>query len=275
MDLEDGYYQVEALDADTFAIGEPLYKQQNWSFLLIGTDRALLFDTGSYFGDITGVVGRRVQVPLTAMPSHMHYDHLGNVLRFGHVALPDLPVLRACAEGDWVEPTETLFLGVHENREAPRFQVNEWLEIGSRVDLGGRVVELIHTPGHTPDSVSLWEPVRERLYASDFLCRGQLYGHTPGARLDQYLATARRVAALIGPGTAIYGAHGNAGPDKTGGDRPSEPPLLDLGDLTALIRNLEALEADPPKLSGDQTVIVPVSDRTELVVGAEGLVLGG
>ena len=271
MTLEDGYYQVEALDDQTFAIGEPLYEQQNWSFLLLGTDRALLFDTGSYFGDLTGVVGRRVQGRLTAMPSHMHYDHLGNVLRFDHVALPDLPLLRACAVGNDVEPTETLFLGVHEDRQAPRFHVAEWLEIGSRIDLGGRVVELLHTPGHTPDSVSLWEPVRDRLYASDFLCRGQLYGHTPGARLDHYLATARRIAAMIGPGTSIYGAHGNAGPNKTGGDRPSEPPLLDQDDLSALIRRLEALEADPPTLSGDETVIVPVSDRVELVVGAEAL----
>ncbi len=76
---------------------------------------------------------------------------------------------------------------------------------------------------------------------------------------------------MIGPGTAIYGAHGNAGPDQTGAERPSEPPLLDQGDLSALIRRLEALEADPPQLSGDQTVIVPVSDRTELVVGAGAL----
>jgi len=266
MHLEDGYYQVEALDAGTFAIGEPLYEQQNWSFLLMGAERALLFDTGSYFGDITGVVGRRVRGPLTALPSHMHYDHLGNVLRFDHVALPDLPVLRACATGGEVEPTETLFLGVHEDRRAPRFPVAEWVPIGATIDLGGRQLELLHTPGHSPDSVSLWEPARDRLYAADFLCRGQLYGQTPGARPAEYLATARRLAGMITPGTAIYGAHGNAGDG-----RPSEPPLLDSGDVAALIRRLEALEADPPALRGDQTVIVPVSGRVEMVVGADAL----
>ena len=269
MDLEDGYFQVEALDAQTFAIGEPLYEQQNWSFLLVGEARALLFDTGSYFGDITGVVGRRVSGHLTALPSHMHFDHLGNVLRLDHVALPDLPVLRDCATDDWVEPTDTLFLSDFENREPPRFRVAEWLAIGTTIDLGGRQLELLHTPGHSPDSVSLWEPARDRLYAADFLCHGQLYAQTPGARLDQYLRTARRVAGMIGPGAAIYGAHGNAGEG-----RPSVPPRLDRADLTALIQRLEALQADPPALIGEQTMIVPVSDRVEMVVGAESLIRG-
>ncbi len=268
--LEDGWYAVRDLDADTFAIGEPLYEQRNWSYLIRGAERALLFDTGSYYGEIAPVVARRWSGPLVVLPSHMHYDHLGNVGRFDHVALPELPVLRACeargAPGGRVTPTDALFLGEDEGREPPEFAVAEWLAVGSEIDLGGRVLRLLHTPGHSPDSVSLWEPGRDRLYAADFLYPGQLYAQTPGASLVDYLLAARAVAELIGPATRILGAHGLEGP-------PDAPPLPELApaDLAALIVRLEAVLAEPPALDGGETVTLPVSAALELIVGPGAL----
>jgi len=149
--FEDDWYAVQALDDDTFAIGEPGYYQQNWTYLLCGTERALLFDTGSFAGDITGVVARRHETPLTAFPSHMHFDHLGKVTKFDRVAIADLDILRACAQGDVLVPTEDLFLGAWEKRQAPRISVGDWLAPGTAIDLGGRTVEIVHTPGHSPD----------------------------------------------------------------------------------------------------------------------------
>ncbi len=265
MALEDAWYHVEALDGASFAIGEPLYEQQNWSYLLVGGDRSLLFDAGSYFGDITGVVARRAMGRLTVLPSHMHYDHLGNITRFAEVALPDLEVLRACEARGVVTPSETLFLGHHEGRSAPSFRVADWLPVGSEIDLGGRVLQLLHTPGHSPDSVSLWEPARNRLYSADFLYRGPLYAQTPGADLAEYLAAARRVAALTGD-AAIYGAHGDTRP----GAAP-EVPRLDGPDLEALVERLEALGAAPPALGSEEKRTYPVSARMQIIVGAGAL----
>jgi glyoxylase-like metal-dependent hydrolase (beta-lactamase superfamily II) len=258
--LEDGWYHVEPLDEQTFAIGEPRYHQQNWSYLLIGGHRSLLFDTGSYHGDITGVVRRRVHGSLTALPSHMHYDHLGNVTRFDHVALPDLPVLRACATGSLVTPGSQLFLGKSENRRPPAFKVTEWLAIGDSIDLGGRRLQILHTPGHSPDSVSLWEPERNRLLAADFLYFGGLYAHTPGASLAEYLSASRRLRALIRDDTAIFGAHG----DDLPGEQPS-PPRLTAADLAALVACLQALRGNPPALMPGETGKVDVSSRMHLL----------
>jgi glyoxylase-like metal-dependent hydrolase (beta-lactamase superfamily II) len=259
MKLEDAWYLVEELDPGTFAIGEPRYRQQNWSYLVAGTERSLLFDTGSYYGDISGVVGRRAKGPLTALPSHMHYDHLGNVTRFDRIALPDLAVLRACADGGRVTPSATLFLGRSENRIPPSFDVAEWLEPDGWIDLGGRQLQMLHTPGHSPDSVSLWEPERDRLLAADYLYRGELYAQVPGASLADYLATARRLAGIIGPGTAIYGAHADA----------PTAPLLGKPDLEALIRRLEALEADPVRPAAGETRTVEVAPGLWLIIGAD------
>ena len=173
--LEDDWYAVQRIDERTFAIGEPHYYQQNWSYLLLGDERALLFDTGSFERDITGVVSRRADTAVTALPSHMHFDHLGNVTRFDRVVLADLDVLRAMAPGDVMTPAEHLFLGAWDKLEAPTFAVADWLAIGSTIDLGGRTLELVHTPGHSPDSVSLHEASAKRFYAADFLYGGDLF----------------------------------------------------------------------------------------------------
>jgi hydroxyacylglutathione hydrolase len=234
--LEDDWYAVEALDGETFAIGEPDYYQQNWSYLFVGESASLLFDTGSFYGDITGVVGRRAKGPLTAFPSHMHFDHLGNVTRFETVALADLDMLRRMAPGDVMTPEEAVFLGAWEERAAPRFKVARWLEIGSEIDLGGRRLEVLHTPGHSPDSVSLYEAAAKRLYAADFLYGGDLYGQVPGASLPAYLEAAEALAGRLPEDVAIYCAHGNV---EEGGVHAA--PVLGYADLTDLVAGLRAV----------------------------------
>lgn len=255
------WYNVHQIVPGLTAIGEPRYEQQNWSYLIEGSERALLFDTGSWFGDMAGLVAGLTDKPLRVLPSHMHYDHLGSVHRFDDVVLPDLPVLRACEADGCVTPTEALFLGSYEGHEAPCFAVAEWLEIGAEIDLGGVVLRLMHTPGHSPDSVSLWWPEADILLAADYLYHGPLFAQVPGASLGDYLATARALLGVVGDKTAIYGAHGDAADAGT-----ARAPMLDRGDLEALADRLDALHVtEPPKAEAEH----PVSERCHLLVGAE------
>jgi hydroxyacylglutathione hydrolase len=97
--MVDDYFAVEDLGDGTFAIGEPRYYQQNYSYLIVGQTRAVLFDSGSGTRDISGVVAGLTKLPVTVIASHLHFDHLGGIGVFEHVGMIDLPQTRADVSG--------------------------------------------------------------------------------------------------------------------------------------------------------------------------------
>ena len=114
----DDYFVVEAIDPTTFAIGEPRYYQGNYSYLILGAQRAILFDAGTGLRDIEPVVRSLTRLPVTVIASHLHFDHVGALGRFEKTALVDEPSLRARAKdsrltlrrySSWALPTACQF----------------------------------------------------------------------------------------------------------------------------------------------------------------------
>ena len=85
------YFTIELVAPDTYAIGEPRYWQQNYSYLIIGSDSALLFDAGPGVRDMRATAQSLTDKPITLLPSHFHYDHVGNNNTFDTIAVVDLP----------------------------------------------------------------------------------------------------------------------------------------------------------------------------------------
>ena len=95
----DDYFLVQTLDPTTFAIGEPRYYQGNYSYLILGEHRAVLFDAGTGFRDIVPVVRSLTHLPVTVIASHLHFDHVGSLGHFDKTAALDAASLRGTSPG--------------------------------------------------------------------------------------------------------------------------------------------------------------------------------
>lgn len=96
----DGYWRVEQIAPDTWAIGEPANDPDNYAYLLVGKRRAILIDSGATRDpDMSRVVAGLTALPVTVVPSHLHHDHTNGPGFFRNVALIDLPDTRAMLTG--------------------------------------------------------------------------------------------------------------------------------------------------------------------------------
>jgi len=201
-----GWFHVYPLDEHTYAISEPKYWQENVSYLLIGTRRALLFDTGPGIYSIKAVVSGLTSLPVTAIPSHLHFDHVGDLEEFSDVRLLDTPALRAQVHGGYfVEPQLQYMV-----RHPFKYRVHGWIKDGETIDLGGRTVRLLSTPGHTPDSVSLVDDDGSRLFTGDIVNRIITLVGVPGSDVKAMAASLRRLLTYGHEGTVAYEAHAEA-----------------------------------------------------------------
>jgi hydroxyacylglutathione hydrolase len=145
-------------------------------------------------------------------------------------------------------PSDDLYIGHYENMVWKPVRVTTWWPIGHRIDLGGRQLEIIHTPGHSPDSVSLFDRDAKILFAADFIYPGPLYAQTPGANLADYLSTAHALLLQINDQTRIFCAHG--APDDKGQHRA---PLMSNRDISDLQKTLTGLK-DSGKMPGETVI---------------------
>lgn len=252
----DEYFIVENIDERTFAIGEPLYYQQNFSYLIVGSERAVLFDAGPGYRDIRAVAESLTEVPITFVPSHFHYDHTGNRITFERVAVVDLPRLRVRAKDNQLALTWPEHLGSMEGVEAPTLHITEWLPVGSEIDLGDRQLRVLYTPGHTDDSISLLDTSSGFLFAGDFIYPGPLYAFLPNSSLKDYLEGSESILRETGTDNSIFGAHR---------DSPPGIPTLSTTDVLDLQRTLISIRDGTAAGEGLYPRAYKVNERIELL----------
>ncbi len=244
----DDYFTVQRIDTATLAIGEPRYFQQNHSYLILGRERALLFDAGAGPRDIAPAVGALTALPVTATCSHLHYDHSANLHRFSDVRLLDVPALRAAVlpgsgGGEVLVPPPDLHLGALERVPAREVRVSGWVAPGSTIDLGGRRLTALHAPGHTPDGMALLDRERNQLFAGDLIYPLGAYAFGPGADVQAYARTLGELLELIDDETRILVAHPGRIPVVSA-------PVMSRGDLSRLHAGMLAVLEGSARWSG-------------------------
>ena len=202
-----GWFELYRVKPNTYAIYEPGQFEEVISYLLVGNERALLFDTGLGIGDIKSVVSQVTDLEVVVVNSHTHYDHVGGNHQFETLYGTNTAYTKKHAAGrshaevkefvgeGWIwKPTPEGF-APKTYRGAP-FEITHTLSDGETIDLGGRKIEVLLTPGHAPDALCLLDREQGLLFTGDTYYPAPLYAHLEGSSFPEYQATAARLAAL-------------------------------------------------------------------------------
>jgi len=208
----DSWYAVEAIDDQTFAINEPKSSQYNTSYLIVGNERAVMFDAGSSERPVGSKSMRQVAAlytdkPITLILSHFHYDHIYDASRFeGGVTLIDRPEIRVGVKNGLYT------IGALESvdAEAPPLKVTCFIADGDVIDLGNRMLDVLNLPGHTTESIVLIDRGRNQTFTGDFVYKhlGGIIAFAPASDLPAYKANSDRLLHVTNADTQFFGAHG-------------------------------------------------------------------
>lgn len=216
----------------------PLLQANAWH--VRGTERDVLIDSGlglvSLRADLPDIFSR---VPVLVI-THAHLDHIGGAYEFdivaAHPSEADLiehprPASLFAAElcdqlgiaGDYRASLPELLIDVDpyigfdpSDYTIRPATVTRTVVDGDQIDLGDRLLTVLHLPGHSPGSIGLLDESAGALFSGDALYDGLLLDDLDESDVAQYCTTMRRLSA--GPWEVIYPGHGNA----IGSDRAHE-----------------------------------------------------
>src|SRR5262249_32945096 len=97
--VSSDWYVVYRAAENVIAIAEPRQFEETIGYLIVGRDRALLFDSGLGLVPIRPVVEELTRLPVTVVNSHTHFDHVGGNAEFETVLARDTDYTRANAQG--------------------------------------------------------------------------------------------------------------------------------------------------------------------------------
>ncbi len=215
--ITDPWYEVYKVAPAVFAIYEPHQSEETISYLIVGKNRAALFDTGMGISDLKKVISELTLLPIVVLNSHTHNDHVGDNWQFDTIYSMDTDFTRQNARGSRedaqaeIAPDQicgTLPKGFDPKTYSTRpWKITSYIHDGDRIDLGGRTLEVIATPGHTPDAISLLDRANRLLFTGDTYYPATIWLYRPETNLDAYDASIRKLAALAPQIRIVLGAH--------------------------------------------------------------------
>lgn len=249
-ETSNDWFEVYEVEPNVWAIYEPFQWQEVISYLIVGTEYSVLFDTGNGIGDIKSVVDQLTEQPVRVLNSHSHFDHIGGNYQFDEI----LSVATAFSLGriDGIRSEELalevsaealckgLPIGVtQKDHRIKPFSISQTIEDADVLDIGGRKLEVLRVPGHTDDAIALLDRDAGFLWSGDSFYEGPIWLFFPETDLVAYQQSIAKLASLAPDLKAVFPAH----------NTPKADPAL----LIQLRENLDRVLAGKIKP-------VPVSD---------------
>lgn len=230
-----GWFEVRSCGAGVYAVAEPRHEQNGCFYVVLGEEKALVFDTGLGIYDPRPLVEELADDrQLIIVNSHFHFDHTGGnhffcpregadgaVAPAAHIHMD--PLVSRIAEQGLHTPIiteqvrdEAFPLGVPEGFDQATYGTEPFLAEdvadGQVFDLGGRELRVMFAPGHSPDGICLIDDAHDLALVGDTFYLGALYGQFASDEFDYsdmeaYRQTLHRLAGEIGPETKVFCCH--------------------------------------------------------------------
>jgi glyoxylase-like metal-dependent hydrolase (beta-lactamase superfamily II) len=210
----NNWFTIDQIDKESYIISEYRHWEETHCYLLNGSERSLLIDTGLGISNIYGEVIKLTDKPVTAVATHIHWDHIG-----GHEFFPDF--YAHGAELNWLNGEFPLTMEQIKGMVVDRCDLPEEYDVNNYVffqgnptrvlkdketiNLGDRIVQIVHTPGHSPGHMCFWEKERGYLFTGDLVYKDTLFAYFPSTDPELYLNSLEKVSAL--PVGNVFPAH--------------------------------------------------------------------
>jgi glyoxylase-like metal-dependent hydrolase (beta-lactamase superfamily II) len=215
--IADPWFEVYQVVPQVFAIYEPHQAEETISYLILGEKQALLFDTGMGISDIRKLTAELTHLPIIVLNSHTHNDHVGGNWQFETVYGMDADFTRTNAKGSRQDAQDELGPGMicgdlptgfdSKSYATRPWKISRFLHDHDKINLGGRTLEILSTPGHTPDAISLLDRARGLLFSGDTYYPARIWLFRPETNLDDYVASVKHLAALAPQLELVLGEH--------------------------------------------------------------------
>lgn len=212
------WWRIRTLSDGVTWIDEPhileFYRCNLWH--VRGRDGDMLVDSGMGVVSLREWVPLVTEKPLQAVASHTHFDHIGChhefPCRLCHAAEAEIlaaPTPANTFSDKYVAdaiftalPPQPYLSTAYAVKAAPATRI---LRDHDVVDLGDRHFEVIHTPGHSPGGIALWEAASGILFSGDIVYDGPLIEGTTPQEMTDYHASMVRLYDL--PVRLVHGGH--------------------------------------------------------------------
>jgi hydroxyacylglutathione hydrolase len=170
------------------------------------TREAIVIDPGDDIDDITMTLNQHQLAVKAIIITHAHIDHVGGAAKLR--ALTGAPVYMNERDRELLNMLD-LQASWLEIETPPRTDVDHDAQEGTVLQLGPAVFHVLHTPGHSPGSISLWIPQQDKLVAGDTLFRDSI-GRTdlPGGDAGQILSSIKTKLLDLPEETVVIPGHG-------------------------------------------------------------------
>jgi len=213
----DNWFTIKKLNKQLWGIAEFGHFEKVISYLLVGERKAVLIDTGMGIISINEAIRKITKLPVTVINTHSHFDHVGSNHEFAEVLFFDCSFSRNIADKGWenvdirkyLEP-ETFYTNP-EKFNLEKFKIKPYRQAKVLPKKGNLKIdifnfEIISTPGHSPDSICIYEKTLKYLFCGDTLYDGPIYINLPESNLEDYQKSIRRLLE-INTKVKFFGGH--------------------------------------------------------------------